>query len=240
MNEWFARRPNVAMVFAYLVGLWLFVASMWIFESVIYAFVIFNLFCVGAASWVLAQKGWSRWWALLQLIPLVQLSIFWFPNRRSVNEYRDRNRECTPVNGAVDGAVRYGVGNVFKIALAVCIVGIIAVVAILIFTDPIPRGRPESTFAPITFTGVDSRTTAPFYIPTREWSVDWSFDARDFSPGHYVFIFVIGERGKDGFAVWQLPESPSGSTYSYAGPGEYYLDVNAAGLNEWTITIRPP
>jgi len=34
-------------------------------------------------------------------------------------------------------------------------------------------------------------------------------------------------------------EETSGSTYSYAGPGEYYVKVGAANLDSWEITISP-
>ena len=33
----------------------------------------------------------------------------------------------------------------------------------------------KPTFSPITFTGRDDRTTAPFTVTTKEWIIDWSF-----------------------------------------------------------------
>ena len=82
MEGWFFRHPNMAMLVAYLVGIELAVFIAWL-HDITYALVLFDLFCVGAATWVMHAKGWSRWWALLQLVPLLQLLVFFFPNRNA-------------------------------------------------------------------------------------------------------------------------------------------------------------
>jgi hypothetical protein len=101
-------------------------------------------------------------------------------------------------------------------------------------------GKSSQTFNPVTFRGSDSTTTAPFTVTTKEWIVEWTYTPKDNAPGMYYFAIVIWERGKDKFVVWQLPESTYGSTYCYAGAGDYYLEVGAVGIKEWQITIKPP
>ncbi len=103
-----------------------------------------------------------------------------------------------------------------------------------------PSTTKVSTFSPITFTGSDGKTTPPFTVTTKEWIVEWTYTPKDDAPGMHYFAIVIWERGKDKFVVWQLPESTYGSTYCYAGAGDYYLEVGAVGIKEWQITIKPP
>ena len=101
-------------------------------------------------------------------------------------------------------------------------------------------GKSPQTFSPVTFRGSDSTTTAPFTVTTDEWIIDWSYKPID--PSLSIFSFLIYPRGqKDMFVEAILfPAGQSGSTYSYAGPGEYYIVVNAANIENWQITIKPP
>jgi hypothetical protein len=104
---------------------------------------------------------------------------------------------------------------------------------------PPPMTSIPPTFQPYTFTGADSQTTAPFTVSTREWIIDWSYQPADPSFIN-VFSFFVFRRGETtGYVETVLfPQSTSGTTYSYAGPGDYYLQITANTRN-WIITIRP-
>ncbi len=106
-------------------------------------------------------------------------------------------------------------------------------------TTPPSTSPPPATFAPITKSGTDSLTTAPFTVTTDEWIIDWSFSTSD--PEFAVFGFFIYPRGETELYTEMVlfPEATSGSTYSYAGPGEYYIKTNVANIDEWEITIKP-
>ena len=106
-------------------------------------------------------------------------------------------------------------------------------------TSPPTTQTPPATFTPITKSGTDSLTTTPFTITTDEWIIDWSYSTSD--PDFAVFSFFIYPRGETELytEVVLFPETTSGSTYSYAGPGEYYIKTNVANIDEWEITIRP-
>jgi len=37
-----------------------------------------------------------------------------------------------------------------------------------------------------------------------------------------------------------FPEGTSGTTYSYAGVGEYYIKVSVGNVKSWEVVISPP
>ena len=96
------------------------------------------------------------------------------------------------------------------------------------------------TSEPTTFTGSSDRTTPPFTVTTSEWIIDWSYVPDYEYPEYAGFGFYVYPRGETVMYVESvLSGSTSGSTYSYAGPGEYYVEVLAANLKSWTIIISP-
>lgn len=101
--------------------------------------------------------------------------------------------------------------------------------------------EPE-TFSPITFIGASDKTTAPFEVTTIEWVIDWSYIPDPEYPEYAVFGFYVYPRGETVMYVEAVlfPESTSGTTYSYAGIGEYYIAVGCANVQSWEITISPP
>ena len=108
-----------------------------------------------------------------------------------------------------------------------------------------PKVLPSTnTFEPIVFSGSDSQKTPPFTIPTKEWIIDWSYTTSGSPP--ILFSVMVYPRGKtpekgDTYAEAIIyPQKTSGTTYSYAGPGDYYLVVGAYDIEEWVVTIRPP
>ena len=100
--------------------------------------------------------------------------------------------------------------------------------------------EPE-TFLPITLTGSSDKTTAPFEVTTDEWIIDWSYIPDSEYLEYAVFGFFIYPRGETAMYIEAVSASDdtSGSTYSYAGAGEYYVEVICANLQSWEITIRP-
>ena len=104
------------------------------------------------------------------------------------------------------------------------------------------EGEQPVTFEPIIFTGSSDKTTPPFEVTTDEWVIDWSYIPDPEYPEYAVFGFYIYPRGETVSYVESMvfPEDTSGSTYSYAGPGEYYVKVSSGNIESWEITIRPP
>lgn len=101
-------------------------------------------------------------------------------------------------------------------------------------------GTLDDYFTPIRITGSGDKTSEPFKVTTDEWVIDWSFETADSDMS--VFWFYIFPRGETILYVECIlfPEETSGSTYSYTGPGEYYIKVGAGNIDNWTITIKPP
>ena len=96
-----------------------------------------------------------------------------------------------------------------------------------------------NTFNPITLKGTDSETTSPFTVTTKEWIIEWSYSTDD--PEYAIFGFFIYPRGEtERYAEAVLfPKVTNGTTYSYAGPGEYYIKTNVGNITQWEIIIRP-
>lgn len=99
------------------------------------------------------------------------------------------------------------------------------------------------SFQPIVLNGISSEKTKPFSISTEEWIIEWEYtpekDLEEFEL--VIFNFYIYPRGETlFFSEMIFPEDTTGSSYSYAGPGQYYADVTAANIESWTITIRSP
>ncbi len=112
--------------------------------------------------------------------------------------------------------------------------------------QPAPSSPPQvspsqpTTFEPIVLTGSGSKTSPPFTVTTDEWIIDWSYTSDD--PEWYVvFGFFVYPREETTSFVESIlfPQNTNGSTYSYAGAGEYYIKVEASNIKSWNITIRP-
>jgi len=104
---------------------------------------------------------------------------------------------------------------------------------------PPPPTPTQTSFEPIVLTGSGEKTTPPFTVTTTEWIIEWSYTSDN--PEFAVFGFFVYPRGETVSFVESclFPEGTSGSTYSYAGAGEYYVKVTAANIKSWTITIKP-
>lgn len=105
-----------------------------------------------------------------------------------------------------------------------------------------PQAEP-GTFEPITIIGSGDKTSPPFTVTTDEWIIDWSYEIDpEYEDIGVAFGFFIYPRGETAGFVESITHPPSfnGSTYSYAGAGEYYVLVVAGGIESWEIIIRPP
>ena len=105
-----------------------------------------------------------------------------------------------------------------------------------------PQAEPE-TFEPITISGSGNKTSPPFTVTTDEWIIDWSYEIDpEYEDIGAAFSFFIYPRGETEVYVECIlfPDETSGSTYSYAGAGEYYIKVIAVGTKNWGIIIWPP
>ncbi len=99
-----------------------------------------------------------------------------------------------------------------------------------------------ATFESIMITGIGGKTSQPFRVTIKEWIVNWSYVPYPEYPELAVFHFFIYPRGETVIFVESmlLPEGTSGSTYSYAGAGEYYIKVTANNVKSWEVAISPP
>ena len=99
-----------------------------------------------------------------------------------------------------------------------------------------------TTFESIIITGIGDKASQPFRVTTKEWIVNWSYVPYPEYPQLAVFSFFIYPRGETVIFVelMLVPEGTSGSTYSYAGAGEYYIKVIADNVKSWEIVISPP
>ena len=133
-----------------------------------------------------------------------------------------------------------------KVGIIIGVVVVIIVVIAIIASgngSPAENGVPGlETFSPVTFTGTSDKTTSPFEVTTSEWIVDWSYVPDPEYPEYAVFQFFVYPRGETVNFVEAMisPGDTNGSTYSYAGSGEYYIKVYCGNVDSWEITIRPP
>jgi len=99
---------------------------------------------------------------------------------------------------------------------------------------PIP-----TTFEPIIITGSGDKTSSPFTVTTQEWIIDWSYKTSQ--PDYAMFSFFVYPRGETALYIESVlfPKVTNGSTYSYAGRGEYYIKILAANIDSWEIIIKP-
>ena len=106
-------------------------------------------------------------------------------------------------------------------------------------TAPAPT---PSTFEPIVITGSGDKTSSPFTVTTEEWVIDWSYVPDPEYPEMAMFGFFVYPRGETALYVESVlfAEETSGSTYSYADAGEYYIKVTAGNIKSWEIVISPP
>ena len=101
----------------------------------------------------------------------------------------------------------------------------------------------KSTSEPIIVTGSSDKTSPPFTITTEEWDIDWSYVPDPEYPDSAVFKCYVYPMGTTTLSVASIESAlylgSSGSVYSYAGAGEYYIKVTVANVKSWEIVISP-
>lgn len=111
------------------------------------------------------------------------------------------------------------------------------------YTPPTPSN--SQTSQQITFTGAGNKKTAPFTVPWDTWIIQWSYQLGGIASEYAMFSCTVQPTDGSTYVEWitssQASGDPtSGSTYSYAGPGEYYLDISSVGISNWQITLQQP
>gem|GEM_PF-2909969 len=88
----------------------------------------------------------------------------------------------------------------------------------------------------IRFTGSNRTITQPFYIPSKEWRITWSYGTSRFAAfGWYAYpaaqnaSYVCAESSKE--------PSYSSTTYIYSGPGYFYLQIFAYDV-QYTVIVE--
>lgn len=101
-----------------------------------------------------------------------------------------------------------------------------------------PTPSKPATFAAVTLTGTGDKTSQPFTVTTQEWTITWSYTPED--PEYAGFGFFVYPRGETKIYVASADtESTTGSTYTYAGPGDYYIVVITMSSTSWKVVIKP-
>ena len=129
--------------------------------------------------------------------------------------------------------------GLFLVAICILIVSFMVLSLSLVSCAPAEQ---DTTFEPITITGTFHETSQPFRVNTKEWITNWPYVPYPEYPELAVFQFYIYPRGETVMFVglMLLPEGTSGSMYTYAGAGEYYINVIADNVKSWEIVISPP
>mgnify|MGYP000672153955 CR=1 FL=1 len=89
----------------------------------------------------------------------------------------------------------------------------------------------------ITFTGSTDKTTELFHIPSGTWRINWTYTGGELA-GFSFLVYPEGETVMYIETLMTMGPSQSDTTYIYKGPGNYYIKVSAANIEEWTLTIE--
>lgn len=93
---------------------------------------------------------------------------------------------------------------------------------------------------PFTLTGSGDFTGEPFDIGSKEWQINWEYQAQEKMPPTFVlYVYPAGDP-----VNWiEMVKGPAfdagGSTYLYRGEGRYYIKIRAKNLANWKVDIAP-
>ncbi len=85
-----------------------------------------------------------------------------------------------------------------------------------------------------TYNGADSLETAPFTV-AEHWRVDWLFSPSQ--PKGVLQVFVFAADGRKLLELVTNTTSAGGSSRFWAGPGTYFLRINATG-GDWKVGVQ--
>jgi hypothetical protein len=93
-----------------------------------------------------------------------------------------------------------------------------------------------------TITGSGTQTTNYFTIPSGEWKIDWTYTPSASGGTYAVFYFFVYPKGETAIytdAVMKTGNNDtSGTEFIHQGNNQYYLKINAANIDSYTITIK--
>lgn len=90
-----------------------------------------------------------------------------------------------------------------------------------------------------TFMGKGSETTAAFPISGTRWRIIWAVDTEN--PGYAVLDIMVFPKDNPTVPAERISYSkgvPGGTVYINEGGRDYYLQIMAANLDNWNITIE--
>ena len=87
-----------------------------------------------------------------------------------------------------------------------------------------------------TFTGASGFKTDFFYVAGPDLRITWTWTGdREFG----VFYITLYEEGRSVYTEIYLFLQDEGETFSHGlEPGNYYLDISAANMDSWTVTVE--
>lgn len=89
----------------------------------------------------------------------------------------------------------------------------------------------------MTFTGSAYKTTELFHIPSETWRINWTYTGGSLA----VFGFYVYPEGETVSYVESLSamgSSKSDVTYIYEGQDNFYIELLAANIDPWTLTVQ--
>lgn len=85
-------------------------------------------------------------------------------------------------------------------------------------------------------------TTDNFNIPGSEWRIDWSYTPDSQYPTFAAFSFFVYPKGETAIYIESIykigANNTSGTTYIHQGLEDYYLKINVANTESFTITVQ--
>ena len=93
-----------------------------------------------------------------------------------------------------------------------------------------------------TITGASTQTTDYFNVPTNEWRIVWSYtpssSGGDYA-GFYIATYPKGETAiYTDFLMKNGRTETNGTTYIHQGINDYYMKINSANIDSYSIRIE--
>jgi hypothetical protein len=90
--------------------------------------------------------------------------------------------------------------------------------------------------------GTEQRSSDAFHVPGSEWRIVWSYAPDAQLPELAVFNAVVYPKGERAAYIEFIMETganqTSGTTYVNEGPGDFYVNVNVANAEAYTVVVE--